>query len=321
MSGPVRLGLVGFGKIAQDQHLPAIAASPDFTLLAVASRNAQADNVRNYVNIETMLEAEPDLNAIVLCQPPQVRFAAARAALLAGKHVFMEKPPGATLSEVEALISLADRAGAVLFASWHSRQAACVARAKAWIAGRTLRSIRIVWKEDVRHWHPGQAWIWRPGGFGVFDPGINALSLLTEIVAEPIRLLHATLETPINRQAPIAANLRFETTLGTPITADLDWRQTGPQIWDIVVETEDGTLRLEEGGNSLVIDDIAEPPVKEAEYPALYTHFAGLIAAARSDVDLSPLRLVADAFLCGEHRPTDAFYEGEDEHEGSEGRG
>ena len=41
---------------------------------------------------------------------------------------------------------------------------------------------RIIWKEDVHHWHPGQRWIWEPGGFGVFDPGINALSVLTEIL-------------------------------------------------------------------------------------------------------------------------------------------
>jgi hypothetical protein len=41
--------------------------------------------------------------------------------------------------------------------------------------------VEIVWHEDVRKWHPGQQWIWEPGGFGVFDPGINALSIATRI--------------------------------------------------------------------------------------------------------------------------------------------
>ena len=70
-----------------------------------------------------MIEAEPSLEAIALCQPPQVRFDAARLALQSGKHVFLEKPPGATLSEVRLLRDIADANNVTLFASWHSRYA------------------------------------------------------------------------------------------------------------------------------------------------------------------------------------------------------
>ncbi|MEX0304004.1 MAG: gfo/Idh/MocA family oxidoreductase, partial [Leisingera sp.] len=51
--------------------------------------------------------------------------------------------------------------GRVLFASWHFRFATGVPAARA---GPT-----VIWREDVRHWHPGQAWLWQPGGLGVFD--------------------------------------------------------------------------------------------------------------------------------------------------------
>jgi D-galactose 1-dehydrogenase len=52
--------------------------------------------------------------------------------------------------------------------------------AKAWLAGkRQVARGRITWREDVRKWHPGQDWVFEPGGMGVFDPGINALSILT----------------------------------------------------------------------------------------------------------------------------------------------
>ena len=37
-----RIGIIGFGKIAQDQHLPSIRANPDFELLAVARHEVQA---------------------------------------------------------------------------------------------------------------------------------------------------------------------------------------------------------------------------------------------------------------------------------------
>jgi predicted dehydrogenase len=309
VSAPLRLGLVGLGKIARDQHLPAIAANAGLELAAVASRNARADGVAGYPDLETMLAAEPTLDAIVLCQPPQVRFAAASAAIAAGKHVFLEKPPGATVGEVLALAALATAKGVSLFASWHSRYAAGVSAARDWVAARAIARIAIAWKEDVRHWHPGQPWIWQPGGFGVFDPGINALSILTEIVRDPIVVEEAMFDFPANCAAPIAASLAMRTSRAAPISVEFDWRQTGPQTWDILVETDGGTLLLSHGGNRLFLDGVAQPAAPEQEYPAMYRHFAALVAAGGSDVDVAPLQLAADAFLCGRHRPTDAFHE------------
>ena len=307
MTTVLKIGLVGFGKIARDQHLPAIAMTEGAELVAVASPNSRAEGVANYPDIDAMLAGQPDLDAIAMCQPPQYRYEAAAKALAAGKHVFLEKPPGATLSEVEALITQASAQGVTLFASWHSRHAAAVAPARAWLEGRRLRSVTITWKEDVRHWHPGQTWIWQAGGFGVFDPGINALSILTEIVREPILLARADLETPSNREAPIAAKLALKTAGGAPIEAVFDFRQTGPQSWDIVVEAEDGVMQLSEGGAKFAINGAAQPTNPEGEYPVMYRHFVDLVRSERSDVDLAPLRLVADAFLCGHIRPTDPF--------------
>jgi predicted dehydrogenase len=307
MTAPLKLGLVGFGKIARDQHLPAIAATDGAKLVAVASRHGKAEGVPNYPTLEAMLEAEPRLDAIVMCQPPQVRYAAARLALMAGKHVFLEKPPGATISEVEALAALARLEGLTLFASWHSRYAAAVPQARAWLATRKLRKAAIVWKEDVRHWHPGQTWIFEAGGFGVFDPGINALSILTEVVRDPIRVAGAELEVPANRQAPIAARLVLETIRGAPVEAVFDFRQTGPQTWDIRLEAEEGAMVLSEGGARLAIDGTAQGVPLAGEYPAMYAHFLGLVRESRSDFDLGPLRLVADAFLCARYRQAEPF--------------
>jgi len=303
----LKLGLVGLGKIARDQHLPSIERTPGVELVAVASRNVQAEGMANYPALSTMLTEHPDLDAVVLCQPPQVRYEAARLALAAGKHVFLEKPPGVSVSEVEALVALAEQRGVTLFASWHSRYAAAVRQSRDWLPDKTIRRASIAWKEDVRHWHPGQAWIWQAGGFGVFDPGINALSILTGIVPEPIRLASAELEIPSNRSAPIGAVLAMETASGAPIDAMFDWRQTGPQTWDIEVETDRGILLLSHGGNSLAIDGTPQPVGQEEEYPAMYRRFVELIAHGRCDVDVRPLQLVADAFLCARFHPTDAF--------------
>jgi D-galactose 1-dehydrogenase len=306
MANPIRIGLVGIGKIARDQHLPVIGASPDFTLAAVASRQGTTDGVPNHRTLPEMLAAGHGLEAVALCQPPQARFEAALAAIEAGLHVFLEKPPGASLAEIGLLAAAARARGVSLFASWHSRYASGVEPARRWLAGRRIRAVSIAWMEDVRHWHPGQDWIWDAGGMGVFDPGINALSIATHILP-PFFLTGATLSVPENRQAPIAADLRFTDAAGTPIRAVFDWRQTGPQTWDIRVDTEDGVLVLSRGGAVLTIDGRDQPLPPEAEYRGLYDRFAALVRSGASDVDLNPLTHVADAFLRGERRLVEAF--------------
>ncbi|WP_288950185.1 Gfo/Idh/MocA family oxidoreductase [uncultured Paracoccus sp.] len=300
-----KIALVGIGKIAQDQHVPSISSSSEWRLSATVSRHGRVDGVENFVQIEDLLAARPDIGVVSLCLPPVPRFAAACAALRAGRHVMLEKPPGATIAEVHALHDLALAQGVTLFASWHSRAAQAVAAAKVWLSGRKIRGGRIIWREDVRKWHPGQDWIFAAGGMGVFDPGINALSILTEILPQPARVLSAELDFPANRQAPIAARL----SLSQGISADFDFRQEGPQTWDMEFETDSGTLALRMGGNVLEIN--GQPAGGQmsimGEYPALYAHMAELVAGSACDVDLSPLVLVADAFMLGRRNSVKEF--------------
>jgi D-galactose 1-dehydrogenase len=301
-----RVALVGIGKIAVDQHVPAIAASPDWTLAATVSRKGNVEGVESFTTIEAMLEAHPDIPVVSLCLPPVPRFAYAEAALKAGRHVMLEKPPGATLAEIHALETLARDRGLTLFATWHSRMAQAVAPAKAWLAGKTVTRAHITWREDVRKWHPGQDWVFEPGGMGVFDPGINALSILTEILPMPVHLTSARLEFPSNRQTPIAAQLIFS----DHVTADFDWRQEGPQTWDIEVDTTEGRLALRMGGNVLEIDgkSVSGQATIMGEYPALYARMADLVRSSASDVDLAPMVHVADAMTLGQRETTAAFH-------------
>lgn len=302
----IRLGIVGVGKIVRDQHLPAVAGNSDFALVAAASRNAKVDGIANFSSIEGMLANVPDLDAVSLCMPPVARYDAAHKAISAGKHVFLEKPPGATVSEVEELKRLADAKGVSLFASWHSRYAPAVEAARGFLASTKVRSASIVWKEDVRRWHPNQAWIWEPGGFGVFDPFINALSIVTHILP-PLHVTSASLDFPANRDAPVAASMTFRGAGDLSATADIDWLQTGLQTWDIVAETDRGRMVLSSGGAKLAIDGEAVQDEPEREYPALYQRFAKIVRAGVSDVDLAPLQHVADAFMLGKRNVVAPF--------------
>jgi predicted dehydrogenase len=307
---PVRVGLVGIGKIARDQHIPALRANPGFELAACASRHAQVDGVMSFPTIEAMLEGAPDLDAVAICTPPQVHYEAARLALSKGLHVLLEKPPCCSTVQLERLSRLANESGRTLFQTWHSQHAAGVAAAARWLGPRKILRAQVTWKEDVRQWHPGQAWIWQAGGFGVFDPGINAISILTRIIPEPFFAREARLYTPSNRQAPIAATVLFGTDSGAPIGAEFDFRHTGVQTWDIQVETDAGAMKLSAGGGVFTIGDQPGAPdggELESEYGSIYRRFAELIEDGRSEVHATPLQLVADIFLVAEQHAAEPF--------------
>jgi predicted dehydrogenase len=301
---PLKMALIGIGKIARDQHIPALAADPRFELVACASRNSKVAGVANFPDIETLLAEVKDLDAISICTPPQAHFDAAIAALRAGKHVMLEKPPAQTTRHIALLQAEAARHGRTLFQTWHSRYAAGVDAARDWLRERTLTGGTITWKEDVHHWHPGQQWIWNAGGLGVFDPGINALSVLTAVLPDEAVVHTAVLEFPENQQAPIAAYLALRTQASVTVNAVFDFRQKGEQTWDIELVTTTGRLKLSRGGGALEIDGqpMGSDDALAGEYPRLYARFADLCAAGETEVDWRPFQLVADAFLVGERR-------------------
>ncbi len=309
---PIKLAIVGLGKIARDQHVPALAADPAFDLAAVVTRYEPPPGLPSMRDLEELIDARPDVRAVSFCTPPQGRHALARRALEAGLDVMLEKPPGATVAEIEDLRELALARQGVLFATWHSRESAAVEPAREWLSEKQIRSVQINWKEDVRRWHPGQKWIWEAGGLGVFDPGINALSVLTRILPAMPFLKSAMLRFPSNCATPIAASLELSDSRGTPIGAEFDFLQTGPQTWEILVETDAGELHLWEGGAKLAIAGASVVDTVDtghAEYPGLYRRFARLVEQREVDVDLAPFRLVADAFMIGSRIEVEPFVE------------
>lgn len=312
MKRPITVAIAGHGKIAHDQHVPALAADSDYELVAVVDPSPDArmgsPAPHHFPDLAALLASGLAVDAVAMCQPPQARFDAARRALDAGLHVLLEKPPGATPAEVQLLREAAAARSATLYCSWHSRHAAGVAPAVSWLASRTVRRARIVWKEDVRFWHPGQEWVWASGGMGVFDPGINALSIATLLLGSTLRVCQGNLDFPANRQTPVAGEMLLQTGQGAEVQVSLDWLEPGAPCWDIEVETDDGTLRLREGGARLWIDGREAELARVSEYASMYAHFAALVRAGASDADDAPLRIVADAFLrCG-RRAVDAFH-------------
>ena len=309
---PYRIAVIGVGKIARDEHLPSIARDPRFELVALVSGSGATEpGVPTFRAAADLYAAIPDLDAVAICTPPGARTVLVRQALDAGVHVLMEKPPTPTVGELRDLARHGERAGRIIFTTWHSQYNAAVEALRERLAGQSITRLAITWKEDVRRWHPNQAWIWETSGFGVFDPGINALSILTRIMPAPVFVDSAKLLTPSNRAMPIAAAIRFTSPAlaeGGTMTAEFDWRQTGDQTWEIAVDLATGAaLRLTGGGTTLAVDGTVVEDAPRHEYDRIYARFAGLLEAGTSLVDLAPFELVADAFLVGRREEVEPF--------------
>jgi predicted dehydrogenase len=297
---PIKIAIIGFGKIAADQHVPSIQGNPRYELVATSSRSGQG-LAKTFTDWRELVRNIEGLQAVAITTPPGPRYEIARECMLKGLHCLLEKPPAAGLAEIHDLACLADAQGVTLMTTWHAQHHSTVDAAAKALAGKRIASMEIVWHEDVHKLHPGQQWIWEPGGFGVFDPGINAFSIATKIFPGSFFVQSADLSVPENAQTPIAAEIAFTSPQADgPLKASLDWRRSEGEEWTITVQTVEGqTVRLEGGGSRLLIDGKAQEDDGPGEYPDIYRQFVELIDERRSLVDVAPLRLVADCLLLG----------------------
>jgi D-galactose 1-dehydrogenase len=307
-----KIAVIGVGKIAIDQHLPVIDKSDDFKLAAtVSTRMIAHRDLPVFRTPAELYKAMPDVDLVAICTPPGIRHAFVREALDAGKHVLMEKPPTPTISELDDLVAYGKKKKRVLFQTWHSRYNEAVDATRKILKRDGVKSIRIDWRESVRKWHPGQDWVWEPGGFGVFDPGINALSIFTKILPFPVFVDSAKLKFPANRQTPIDVEIRFKSAEHNQpdLSAGFNWLEESGEIWTLSILTNRGDeLKLEKGGTVLRVNGAPVIENPSEEYEQIYQHFARLLKKGKSDVSDAPLRLVADAFLLGARETVDDFH-------------
>ena len=307
-----KIAVIGIGKIAIDQHLPVIDKSSDFKVAAtVSTRMIAHRDLPVFRTPAELYEAMPEVDLVAICTPPGVRHAFVREALDAGKHVLMEKPPTPTISELDDLVAYGKKKKRVLFQTWHSRYNEAVDATRKILRRDGVRSVRIDWRESVRKWHPGQDWVWEPGGFGVCDPGINALSIFTKILPFPVFVESARLKFPSNRQTPVDVELKFKSSEPhrPELSAGFNWLEESGEIWTISIVTNRGDeLKLEKGGTVLRVNGAPVIENPSEEYERIYEHFAKLLRKGKSEVSDAPLRLVADAFLLGARENVDEFH-------------
>lgn len=190
-----KVGLVGYGFIAESGHLPAYAVSDAFDVVAVADGNAARreaaaralPNARIYEDYGALLAREAGaIDLVDITAPPYVHAEVAHAALDAKLHVLCEKPLATTAEDARALVEHAARAERVLYPVQNYRHAPVIRAVRevldAGLIGDvhevTLSTQRATHARGVKEWNEH----WRrekrfSGGGIAMDHGSHTLYL------------------------------------------------------------------------------------------------------------------------------------------------
>lgn len=250
-------------------------------------------------SVDELLDADLEFDAAAICTPPQVRKDVCDRMIRSGRAILLEKPPASSLSEAKSLADAAEANGSILFAAWHSRFFAHFEAAQNWVSENRIVIGEIEWRENAEKWHPGQSWLWEEGGFGVFDPGINALSILTSIFPNDWRVANVEMRCLKNAAAPSLADFTLDAP-GVTVSVSLEFHQREEEIWRIRLLADTGeVLELSDGGATLQIGQTKVRHQETREYDGVYRQFEGLVRENKSDFDLEPLRLAELALKSG----------------------
>ncbi|UPL47941.1 Gfo/Idh/MocA family protein [Hymenobacter sublimis] len=125
MTNSIQTGLLAFGMSGRIFHAPFIHTHPGFALRAVVERTRQQaaqayPGVQSYGSVAELL-ADAALELVIINTPNNTHTELARQALLAGKHVLLEKPVATTPAELDELLQLAQERGLHLLAYQNRR--------------------------------------------------------------------------------------------------------------------------------------------------------------------------------------------------------
>lgn len=186
------IGIIGTGHISEIYCQNLTTVHENTRILACADINRQAAEAKAakwgipYVLTVEELLAREDIDIVVNLTPPKNHYEIIKAALLAGKHVFTEKPLAATAAEADELVALAEEKGRMLAAAPETNYGAGVSTAKRLLAEGAIGKVlyadaRFRWPGD-ENWHPNPAFLYQPGAGPLYDRGPYFLNAMVDLL-------------------------------------------------------------------------------------------------------------------------------------------
>jgi len=154
---PLRVGIIGTGKIAADHHRGYVEAGAEVVALADPSeaaltrRAAEWAVTRVFSDYRDLL-ALPDVEAVSVSAPNAVHGPVTIAAAAAGKHVLCEKPVSLSLVEGRAMIDACATAGVILQVNHHLRASPSVRRVVELLGSGALGQVTFIRLRQAHDW-------------------------------------------------------------------------------------------------------------------------------------------------------------------------
>lgn len=305
---PIRIGLIGTGQIGRKCHAEALLKGDTGAILvATADRVAPGiDGVKDHYRNHLQLLCRSDIDAIVVATPPDTHYRLGRDAIMAGKHLMVEKPPTLRMRQLENLERLAELQGVRFKTGYHATTRPEVGWAVDTLAG--LDIVRMIIYYHQKFSANGATWLQNPkksGGGVVWDHGINGMSVANDLignipfVVEKKRVFFDPC--PSSGQAEFVAKIPFSFGESGFGELNCDWNQENTRRFEIetsrnrrfVLDLVQGSFQE---GNQVIYQHPTGANRRLAEeYPVLYRNFVDDIRNGRSDVRKHELRFVLDA--------------------------
>ena len=306
MNEPIRIGIVGAGRIVRAEHVPRFRAIDGVELVAVANRTPESSRaaaaelgIGRAFDDWRALVADPEIDAVLVGAWPVLHAPVTIAALKAGKHVLTEARMAATAHDARAMqqASLArpDRVAMVVPATFSSWADATIARLIADGAIGRVRHVQVSWDYSAPG-DPGDAWRWQRRASG---DNVMALGILAEAMARwlgPARTVSAITRLgsvarpgpagPIEPDIPDHVLAIVEYSDDVTATIEMSGRTNGLTSDHVIFHGTDGSLIVDLPGHHIRRAPVGQPPesvVIRDEARAGWTAEIDFVAAIRGE--------------------------------------
>ncbi|GAA1952140.1 Gfo/Idh/MocA family oxidoreductase [Amycolatopsis minnesotensis] len=233
MTRALRLGLIGVSSIARRRTVPAIRTVGSLAITACAARDLErAKEFAGKLDADAMtydeILASPDIDAVYVSLPNGLHHEWARRALLAGKHVFCEKPLTTKAAHTDELIALAAERGLTLHENFMFVHHPQHARVRELVDGGRLGELRgfaasfgipPLPPEDVRY----RADL---GGGALVDVGVYPLRSARLLLGDGLTVAGATLTIDTGRGVDVGGHVLLVSRSGVSASLEFGFRHS-----------------------------------------------------------------------------------------------
>lgn len=214
----MKIGILGTADIAFRRFLPALQKCPDVIYAGVASRTSEkttrfveAFGGQAYPSYDALL-ADEAIDAVYVPLPPALHYKWGRKVLESGKHLLMEKPFTSSLTETEALLTLAKKKGLVVHENYTFLYHSQLAKIKDLIAEGDLGEVRLIRAAFGFPKRGGNDFRYQKelGGGALLDCGGYPVRLALELLGESARVSQAWLLQPNGYEVDLYGNAVLE---------------------------------------------------------------------------------------------------------------